>query len=203
MFKFLTVLPFCAAFVVAAPTAAFAQTSTEEPATSAPSVADGLSLGEDADVPVGVGQPYAREVNGAWELRCLKVAEGEEPCQMYQMMDDGQGAPVAEISMFRLEPGGRAVAGANIIVPLETALSEQLTLAIDGGPARRYPFAFCGPVGCFVRVGLTEADVTAFKRGSMAKLTIVPALAPDQQVTLDMSLEGFTATFDEVTILDQ
>jgi len=213
MTNYLTALPLCAALAIFAPLAAFSQTATPEtteetapaPADAAPSSAETsteslLSLGEDVNE---VGQPYTRDVNEAWEMRCIRAEEGEEPCQMYQMMDDGQGAPVAEISLFRLPEGGQAVAGATIIVPLETSLTAQLTISIDGDKARRYPFAFCNPVGCYVRLGLTAADVASFKRGNEAVITIVPARAPDQQVALPLSLKGFTASFDAVSILDQ
>ena len=122
---------------------------------------------------------------------------------MYQLMNDGQGAPVAEVSLFRLPAGGKAVAGATIIVPLETSLPSQVTLAIDGGKARRYPYAFCNPIGCYVRLGLTGDDVAAFKRGNEAVMTIVPALAPDQKVELTLSLTGFTASYEKVSVLDQ
>lgn len=207
MTKFSTVLTLCAALAVVAPAAAFAQTTapeTEEARKPATTVEDQLSLGEDADKNPELGKPFTRETIGAWEMRCIKVEEGEEePCQMYQLMDDGQGAPVAEVSLFRLPPGGKAVAGATIIVPLETALPQQLTVSIDGGKARRYPYAFCNPVGCYIRLGLTADDVAAFKRGNEAQMTIVPALAPDQKVVLTLSLEGFTASFEKVSVLDQ
>lgn len=190
MIKFLTALPVCVALCVVAPVSAFAQSSTESQ----------LSLGEDVDE---IGKPYTREVNEDWEMRCIRVEEGEEPCQMYQMMDDGQGAPVAEISVFRLPEGGKAVAGATLIVPLETSLTDQLLISIDGDKARRYPFAFCNPIGCYVRLGLTAADVAAFKRGNAATITIVPALAPDQKVQLALSLKGFMAAFDAASVVDQ
>ncbi|MEQ6248058.1 invasion associated locus B family protein [Sulfitobacter sp. HNIBRBA3233] len=224
MTRFLTAFPLCAALALASPLSLGAQTTedtaaetatpaqtddtaqTGETAPAAQSVEEQLSLGEDADAASQVGQPYTRETIGAWEMRCIRAeegAEGEEPCQMYQLLDDGQGAPVAEVSLFRLPAGGRAVAGATIIVPLETALPQQLTMTIDGGKARRYPYAFCNPVGCYVRLGLTEADVAAMKRGREAVLTIVPALAPDQEVKLALSLEGFTASYDKVSVIDQ
>jgi invasion protein IalB len=163
-----------------------------------------LSLGQDADSPEGLGKPYTKEVNGAWELRCLKTETPEEdPCQMYQLMDDGQGNPVAEFSLFRLPGDGRAKAGATVIVPLETALPAQLTVQIDGGPAKRYPYAFCNQLGCYSRIGLTEEDINAYKRGAEAVMTIIPALAPDQEVKLTMSLNGFTASYDKVSVIEQ
>ena len=62
---------------------------------------------------------------------------------------------------------------------------------------------FCNPVGCYARMGLTPEDVNAFKRGSEAVITIVPALAPDQQVKLTLSLSGFTASYGKVSIIEQ
>ncbi|MFT7441354.1 MAG: invasion protein IalB, partial [Sulfitobacter sp.] len=142
-------------------------------------------------------------VVGAWEMRCIKTEEENDPCQMYQLMDDGQGVPVAEFSLFRLPGDGKAEAGATIVVPLETALPAQLSLSVDGGKARRYPFAFCNPVGCYVRMGLTKEDIAAFKRGKEAVITIIPALAPDQKVELALSLDGFTAGYDKSSVIEQ
>lgn len=214
MTKFLSVLPLCAALALISPAHAFAQTTTTDGAVTvttnedapAPTPDELLSLGEDADPAPVAGKPYTREVIGSWEMRCIKGEEGsteEEPCQMYQLMNDGQGAPVAEVSLFRLPAGGKAVAGATIIVPLETSLPSQVTLAIDGGKARRYPYAFCNPIGCYVRLGLTGDDVAAFKRGNEAVMTIVPALAPDQKFELTLSLTGFSASYEKVSVLDQ
>lgn len=207
MTKFSTALTLCAALAVFAPATVFAQTATtetEEATETAKTIEDQLSLGEDADKDPELGKPFTRETIGAWEMNCIRVAEGEEvPCQMYQLMNDDQGAPVAEVSLFRLPSGGKAVAGATIIVPLETAIPQQLTISIDGGKARRYPYAFCNPVGCYVRLGLTADDVAAFKRGNEAVIVIVPALAPDQKVELTLSLEGFTSSYEKVSVLNQ
>lgn len=210
MNKYLTILPLCTALVM--PMAGFAQTATPStaetpPATTQAPAASGveaqLSMGDDGEATSDIGKPYTKEVVGAWEIRCIKTEEEADPCQMYQLMDDGQGAPVAEFSLFRLPDGGKAQAGATVVVPLETSLPSQLSVAVDGGKERRYPFAFCNPVGCYVRMGLTEADVAAFKRGKEATITIVPALAPDQKVQLTLSLDGFTSGFDKSSVIDR
>lgn len=195
---------------------ATSETATDDTATSETATDDAtepttqsaiesqLSMGEAADAPSDLGQPYVKEENGAFELRCLRTEEPEnDPCQMYQLMEDSDGVPVAEFSMFRLPDGGQAEAGATVIVPLETALTSQLTVNIDNGPAQRYPFQFCNSLGCYARIGLTQEDVAKFKRGKAASLTIVPALAPDQKVVLTMSLSGFTASYDKVSVIEQ
>ncbi len=121
---------------------------------------------------------------------------------MYQLLSDDAGVAIAEVSFFRLPAGGQAVAGGTIVVPLETALPNGIRLTIDDGPAKSYPYAFCNPVGCYARIGLTDADVSELKRGNEAVLSIVPAQAPDQTVKIPMSLAGFTATLKGVTIIE-
>jgi len=203
MTKFLSSLPFVLALSLTA-TSTFAQTTeTTDTPTETPSVEEQLNLGEDANKEPEIGKPYTKEVIGSWEMRCIKFEDGTEPCQMYQLMDDGQGSPVAEVSLFRLPDGGKAEAGATVIVPLETALPQQLTVSIDGGKVMRYPYSFCNPVGCYVRLGLTTDDIAAFKRGKEAQVTIVPALAPDQKVVLTLALDGFTASYDKVSVIDR
>ena len=215
MKKFLSVLPFCVALAHVGAAGAFAQATTPAPSaneesasdeTAAPAASDlasELSIGEDADADPETGKPYTAEVIGAWDMRCIKTESEDDPCQMYQLLDDGQGNPVAEVSLFRLPDGGKAVAGATIVVPLETALPQQLNISVDGGKARRYPYAFCNPVGCYARLGLTADDIAAFKRGNKALVTIVPALAPDQTVELTLSLDGFTASYDKASVIEQ
>ena len=183
--------------------AAETETPTEETAGDGSSIEDQLSLGEPANAEPEVGQTFIKEKNGDWELRCIRTEDGSDPCQMYQLMTDSEGTPVAEISIFRLPEGGRAVAGATIIVPLETSLPQQLTMRVDAGQARRYPFAFCNTIGCYSRVGLVQEEVSAFRRGNAATVTIVPALAPDQKVELNLSLTGFTASFDKTSVAQQ
>ena len=92
-----------------------------------------------------------------------------------------------------------SAAGATIITPLETLLTAQVTLSVDDGQPRRYPFTWCSEVGCFSRVGFTEAEVGQFRRGAEATLTIRPVAAPEQTVDLSVSLTGFTAGYEAVT----
>lgn len=172
---------------------------SEDAAT--PSIEDELSLGEDANAENAPGRPYTAEKLGDWELRCIRTEDGNDPCQMYQLLNDTAETPIAEFSLFRLPEGGRAEAGATVVVPLETALQQQLTISVDGGPARRYPYSYCTQLGCFARIGLTPDDVNVFKRGNAANLTIVPVLAPDQKVEVTLSLTGFTAAYDKVSVI--
>lgn len=159
----------------------------------------GLSMGTvDADT-AGVGQTYVAETFNDWEMRCVRTESGDDPCQLYQLLRDGEGNSVAEFSLFNLPEGsGQAVGGATVVTPLETLLTAQLRLAVDGGETRRYPYSFCSQIGCFARLGFTQGEIDNFKRGAKATVTLVPAAAPDETVVLDVSLSGFTAGWDAV-----
>ncbi len=177
------------------------ETPAEENAPAQEGTPDDLILGEP--LPPKVGEPYVLQEFGDWEMRCVKAPEGQnDPCNLYQLLLDNDGNQVAEVNLFRLPDGSRAAAGATIVVPLETLLTQQLTLSVDGGEARRYPFTFCNAAGCVSRLGFTQAEVDQFKRGSNATLRLVPAAAPDQEVLLTMSLTGFTAGFEGVVTVE-
>ena len=174
-------------------------TPAEEAADTAP---DGLSLGA-VEGEIAVGQTYVREEYGVWQLRCVKTENDKDPCQLYQLLSDGEGNSVAEFNMFALPEGQQAVAGANVITPLETLLTANLRLAVDGGQAKVYPYSFCSQIGCFSRIGLTADEVALFRKGAAAKITIVPAAAPSDTVELTLSLSGFTAGFNALVEADK
>ena len=164
----------------------------------------------NADLPLGTpvenapeaGQTYVKEVFKDWELRCIRTGQETDPCQLYQLMTDGSGQAVAEINLFPLPAEqAPAVAGATVVTPLETLLPRGVSIAVDDGTAKEYPFTFCSQIGCFARLGLTEEDLASFKRGVAARIAVVPVAAPDQLVELSISLSGFTAAFDAVSAL--
>jgi invasion protein IalB len=114
---------------------------------------------------------------------------------LYQLLEDQEGQPIAEFTLLRLPEGSEAAAAATIIVPLETSLRDELSIRVDGQNGKRYPFAFCNPVGCYARIGLTAEEIEEYKRGSEAILTIIPMAAPDVRISVPASLTGFTAAF--------
>jgi invasion protein IalB len=146
----------------------------------------------------GEGESYVGNTHGDWEMICVRLADQEDPCQMYQLLRDSEGNATAEITMFPLPPGQEAAAGATILTPLETLLTAQLVMQVDQGAAKRYPFTFCTAIGCIARVGFTAEEVDSFRRGAGAVWQLVPVAAPDQVVELTMSLSGFTAAFAEL-----
>ena len=168
-----------------------------ETAAPAEAPADATAAAPAAD---GIGEPYVQETFDAWQLRCVRTEDGSDPCQLYQLLKEKESdKPISEISIVALPEGGEAVAGATVIVPLETLLTQQLNITVDAGATKRYPFTFCTEVGCVARVGFTKEDIDGFKKGSIAKISVVPVADPTRTVDVDISLKGFTAGFEAVT----
>ncbi|MFB2532458.1 invasion associated locus B family protein [Paracoccus sp. p3-h83] len=162
---------------------------------------EGMAATEAPAAPAdGVGTSYVKETHGDWTLRCMKTADGKDPCELYQLLKDKDGNSVAEISVLALPKGGQAVAGATVVTPLETSLLEQIAIKVDSNQQRLYPFAFCTVTGCVSRIGFTDAELNQLKRGNAATVAVAPIGAPNgEKVELKMSLAGFTAGYDAVT----
>lgn len=176
-----------------------AAAEVEAEAAEGDDVTSGLDMGRE--VQAGEPNAYIKATYDDWQLKCFRTETAEDLCQMYQLLTEAEGNPVAEVSIYRLAEGSPAAAGATVVVPLGTLLTEELKLSVDGGRAKSFAFSFCTAVGCFSRIGLTAADIDAFKRGVKATLRIVPAQAPDQTVNIDASLRGFTAAFENASVL--
>ena len=216
--RLLNILPLIAALSLAASLHAQETTTTEpeaeaeattqdnasDSATTSESTAttsENASESEELDMGQEVAEDptYVKETYGDWQLKCFRSEDQDDLCQMYQLLTEAAGNPVAEFSIFKLPENGQAEAGATIVVPLGTLLTKQLLLSVDGGKAKSFSYSFCSMVGCFARIGLTGSDLEAFKRGAAANLQIVPAQAPDQKVDIKVSLSGFTAAYDNVS----
>lgn len=199
--------PLILASLIAAPWAALAEDATTEPAPAEPAAtaaetapADGGEAAAPAPGDLSMGQEVAatepamedRGTFGDWTLRCMQVADGSDPCQIYQLLKDDKGTAVAEVTMVTLPEGEKAALGASIAVPLETLLTAGLQLTLDSNPAKAYPFTFCAPMGCFARIGFTADEFAAMKKGNKLMVAVAPIARPDQPVSVAISLKGFT-----------
>ena len=186
-----------------------AQTTTTDPAAAPataaaadPAAAAGVSLGVPDGLPTqeqaAVGGVYLAAKFDAWEQRCVKTADGADPCQLYQLLKDASGNPTAEVSFFTLPDGGKAVLGATVLVPLETMLTANLRIAVDQGVPLIYPYSYCTVSGCLAKTGFTADDLASLKKGTAANVIIVPAAAPDKTVVVAISLKGFSAGYQAI-----
>lgn len=189
------------ALILALAAAPLVAQTTEEaaPAADAATTTE-YPTGQEVGSADGPGSSYTAATFEAWEQRCVRTESGVDPCQLYLLLKDKTGNSVAEFTMFNLPKGseGPAVAGATFVAPLETLLPTGMTLQIDTGKGKAYPFTFCTQIGCVARIGFTAEEITALKSGANAVITIVPFVAPEEKVELTLSLKGFTAGYDAV-----
>lgn len=117
--------------------------AAEAPATTPAAPAETPAAAQPAD---GPGSVYLKGTEGDWEMRCIRVEAGQtEPCQMYQLLKDDKGNSVAEISVFPLATGQKAVTGATVSVPLETLLTDNLVIQVDFGQTAHLPLYLVRP----------------------------------------------------------
>lgn len=179
--------------------AAFAQdTAAEQPAGDATQEAP--AEGQDAPAAgaaaaEGEADEVIRAVHGDWQIRC---SASRNECYMYQLALDALDVPVAEVSMVRLADREDAVAGFTVVTPLRTLLTEGLAVQVDNGQLQRYRFRWCTEAGCFVQFGVSQSGLDSFKRGNRARLTVISVERPQSPVTLDVSLKGFTAAYNDL-----
>ncbi|PFG62960.1 invasion protein IalB [Thioclava sp. ES.031] len=178
--------------------AADATSTDQAPATGADATPTMPGADQQAQKPQEP-QTYIKATYEDWQLQCAKSPDGKDPCQMYQVIKDQNGGNVADISVIGLPDGSQAAAGLTIMVPMQTLLSQNLVLQVDGGKPMVYPYSFCDPrmMGCFARFGVSNAELDSLKKGSKATITITPLANPQQKVKADISLKGFTKAFDE------
>ena len=148
---------------------------------------------------LAIGEGYLREKYGEWELRCIKAEVlTEEECRVFNFLVDKDGNTIAQLDMQVLSAGGKAVAGVDIATPLGSLLTAQVVLKIDAGKAKRYPYTWCDQQGCYARFGMTQEEIEAMKRGAKANVIISSVAAPDQPLSMDLSLSGFTAVWNAI-----
>ena len=159
--------------------------------------ASGLSLGKPLETIREPGEIYLAGNKGDWNVRCITGNPGEsDKCEIQQLLFLNENTPVADISIFKLPEGERAVAAANVMVPLETLLTKKFRFAFSEGSVKEFPYSFCNQNGCLVRMGLLEEDIEAMKKGSYSELSITHISSAEASINLKLSLNGFTAAFD-------
>ncbi|MDE0752649.1 MAG: invasion associated locus B family protein [Planktomarina sp.] len=157
--------------------------------------AEDYSTGKVVSDESNFGDYYNKGQFGDWTLRCEKTKDLKDPCHLFQLMLNVDGTPVAEFILNIIEPNGVIIAGATVITPLETLLTAELTIRIGENKAKIYPFSYCIKMGCVARIGLTEDDLTRYRAGIQATVTMVPSRAPNQPENLKLSLKGFTSGY--------
>ena len=71
-------------------------------------------------------------------------------------------------------------------------------MQVDEALPRRYRYVTCDSDGCYSRFGFSEVELGRMKDGNVMAMTIFAYNDPDDPITLNISLEGFTAAFESL-----
>ena len=176
------VASFAAAAMMLSPLAAFAQEAT--PAAPAAPAAEAPAA--------GAATPAAGAPGQNWLKVCDPLPDGQEACIMRQVvLANGQ---FLGSFLLRDDPGQESRLLAVAAVPLGVLLPFGLTWQIDGAKPIRVPYMLCDPTSCATQLVINEQYVNSLKKGSTLKLTAKNRRNED--LTIDISLAGFTAAYD-------
>jgi len=193
--------PFIAGFTAVAlllsPMSAFAQETQTPAETPAEAPAE-----TPAQTPPAEGGEAAAQATGApgenglpsqnWLKVCDPLPDGQQACIMRQVvLANGQ---FLGSFLLRDDPGQESRLLAVAAVPLGVLLPFGLTWQIDGAKPIRVPYMLCDPTSCATQLVINEAYVNSLKRGNVLKLTAKNR--QNQDLTVEINLSGFTATYD-------
>lgn len=190
--------PLVAGFAVAAlmlsPLSAYAQETpaapAETPAAEAPAPETPAAPAEGAAAPAAAAGAATPAQN--WLKVCDPLADGQKACIMRQVvLANGQ---FLGSFLLRDDPGQESRLLAVAAVPLGVLLPFGLTWQIDGSKPVRVPYMLCDPTSCATQLVINEQYVNSLKRGSVLKLTAKNR--QNQDLTIEINLAGFTATYD-------
>lgn len=181
--------PLVASVAVAAlmlsPIAALAQeTTTEAPAAEA-APAEGTATDEVATAVDGLASQN-------WLKVCDPLPDGQKACLMRQVvLANGQ---FLGSFLLRDDPGQESRLLAVAAVPLGVLLPFGLTWQIDNAKPVRVPYMLCDTQSCSTQLVINEQYVNSLKRG--ATLTLTAKNRQNQDLSVEINLAGFTATYD-------
>jgi invasion protein IalB len=180
------------------------ETTTDPAAATETPAPSGVSVSERPAATAEDGiDGYLASEHGSWQVRCLQAQDGSDPCQMYQLVKDENGNSVADMLVLLPAEGEQSAAFIQISAPLASLLPAGIAVSVDGAAPKRLPYLWCTQRGCVTRAQLTADELAALKKGKAFSAVMVPAVAPDKQVTASFSLEGFTAAFDALSATAQ
>jgi len=134
-----------------------------------------------------------------WIKVCNTNAEtSQEVCVVTQELRAETGQPIAVVTIqFGQEPGKY---GVGIVVPVGFVLPPGIALNVDGAKQGAAQYTICipptnnQPPVCLAQAPVDENFVTALKKGN--KLQLVVVTPQNKQIPIELSLAGFSKTFD-------
>lgn len=122
----------------------------------------------------------------------------QEICVVTQELRAETGQPIAVVTLQQSQESGKY--GVGVVVPIGFVLPPGIAISVDGAKVATAQYTICIPPAnnqasvCLAQAGVNEDFVTALKRGN--KLSLVMVNPQNKQIPIEMSLAGFSKTFD-------
>lgn len=157
-------------------------------------LAAGFALAAAAVVPV-TSPAFAQNAQqqSAWVKICTQDQNTQkELCLITQELRTNQGQFLASLAIR--EVPGEARKSMLISVPVGMVIKPGVNLQIDGSQPEKVDYTICFPNACYAERVIDEAFINRMKRGG--KIQMITYNQAGKQVRFDMTLIGFTATYD-------
>ena len=134
-----------------------------------------------------------------WIVRCSSIIDNGKAVTFCEMSQDLRHSESGQrVLAIGIQDGGSGDSGiATVIAPFGLRLSSGLDILVPGRERIKTPFETCMPTGCIARVAFDQETLEAFKRGVSADI-VVTANASGEDVTINLSLAGFTAAWNRL-----
>ena len=146
--------------------------------------------------PAGATAEPSSEPDAPWSARCISATrDAPLNCQIEQravVTETGQLLLLVTIAV----PGDSRQPVITIRTPLQLFLPAGVRIDVDGRNAEKLEFRTCDQQGCYVRNPISNATLDAMFKG--LKLNIILENLNNQQLTVPMSLSGFTEVYGKV-----
>jgi invasion protein IalB len=178
----------------AASTSTSAQDAAEPAMPPSPSAPASPSSPPAPSAPASPSSPPS-----PWVKVCNKNPQTEaEICVVTQELRAETGQPIAVVTLqLGREPGKY---GLGIVVPIGFVLPPGIALNVDGAKQGTAQYTICIPPSnnqpsvCLAQAPVDENFVSALKKGD--KLQLVVVNPQNRQIPIELSLAGFSKTFD-------
>lgn len=136
-----------------------------------------------------------------WLVQCLKPEGQLKRCIMVQHIlaknveGVAENTPIAGLEVGYLPSADKPIL--KVGVPLGVLLPQGLAIHVDDEPTMRAPFQQCTEGGCQAFFPMNEELVTALQGGKKGKIIFQDAAK--QNISIPVSLNGFTAAYNKLT----
>ncbi|MGA1804313.1 invasion associated locus B family protein [Rhizobium sp. HT1-10] len=133
-----------------------------------------------------------------WYKTCAKQ-DDNDICIVQNLIMANSGQLVTAIGLISIDGKvNRKIL--QISVPTARLIAPGITMQIDGGKGQKVDYAVCLPDKCTAEIPLTDATITALKKGTDVTFTSINfRRAPNP---IKVSLSGFGAAYDGPAISD-